>query len=129
MIERRGVIIVIFDLPVKTAVERRQYTAFRKSLIRSGYSFFQKSVYVKLLRNISTANREISKLRVTAPDSGEVQTLTMNLNVFRSLYSVRGIGFRLSVFADDLVFFGNEESIDIVIDDEQLMKMFEESEE
>lgn len=120
---RRGVLFVIFDLPMNTASERKQYTVFRKSLIRSGYVYFQKSVYVKLLRNISSASSEIIKVESFAPDAGEVQTLTMNLNVFHTLYTVRGLGFRVSDFSDDIVFFGKEGSEEM--EDEELLRLFE----
>ena len=116
---RRGVVFVIFDLPVKTGFERKEYTSFRKNLIRSGYVFFQKSVYVKLLRNISSAQNEINRVDRFAPKAGEIQTLTMNMNVFHTLYSVRGSGFSIEDFSDDVVFLGKEDSPEI--DDEKLL--------
>ena len=104
------------------ADERKQYTKFRKGLIRLGYSFFQKSVYVKLLRNISSASNEIKKVDAIAPAAGEVQVLTMNMKSFRSLFAVRGTGFHITEFSDDVVFLGNGSSIEI--DDEVMIRLF-----
>lgn len=124
MSDRRGVIFIIFDLPVQTVNERHQYAKFRKSILRSGYVFFQKSVYVKLLRNISSADNEIQKIDDLAPDAGEIQTITMNLNVFRTLHAVRGAEFHLSDFADDVVIWGKESNLDMMIEDEELVRLF-----
>ena len=38
-------LLVLFDLPVTTTEERREYTKFRKYLIKSGFMMFQESVY------------------------------------------------------------------------------------
>ena len=127
MSNRRGVLLVIFDLPVKTKEERRQYVRFRKKLLRSGYAFFQKSVYVKLLRNISYAAREIAKVALAAPKHGEIQVLPMNLNVFRSMFSICGEGFHLSEFADDIIFLGDEHSEEVEISDEEIVESYEAS--
>ena len=40
-------IIVMFDLPVVTSVERQEYTKFRKFLLKSGFIMMQESVYTK----------------------------------------------------------------------------------
>ena len=37
-------LLVLFDLPVTTTEERREYTKFRKYLIKSGFMMFQESV-------------------------------------------------------------------------------------
>lgn len=41
-------VFVFFDLPTATAAERREYSRFRKSLIKEGFLMMQESVYVKL---------------------------------------------------------------------------------
>lgn len=122
MNSRRGVIFVVFDLPVKTADERKQYTRFRKGLKHSGYSFFQKSVYIKLLRNTSSASNEIKKVDAIAPIAGEVQVLSLNMKSFRSLFAVRGSGFNITEFSDDVIFLGNESNMEM--DDEEMIRRF-----
>ena len=39
-------VIVFFDLPMKTANERKIYAEFRKNLIREGFLMILESVYV-----------------------------------------------------------------------------------
>ncbi len=41
-------LLVLFDLPVTTTEERREYTKFRKYLIKSGFMMFQESVYCRI---------------------------------------------------------------------------------
>ena len=44
-------ILVMFDLPVQTSLDRREYTKFRKHLIKSGFFMLQESVYCKISLN------------------------------------------------------------------------------
>lgn len=48
-------VMVLFDLPVLSDSERREYTRFRKFLIKSGFLMMQESVYVKLALNQTAA--------------------------------------------------------------------------
>lgn len=49
-------VIVFFDLPVKTKKDRREYSNFRKYLVKSGFMMMQESVYSKLALNQNVAN-------------------------------------------------------------------------
>ena len=51
-------IFAMFDLPVKTTEDRREYTRFRKYFLAEGYMMLQYSisvVHVKVLSHISDA--------------------------------------------------------------------------
>ena len=104
MADRRGVILVLFDLPVKTDESRRLYGRFRKWLRLNGYVMYQKSAYVKLLRNMESAVNEIGKLRAAAPEEGQVNAAAMTLAEFKQIQTVKGQAFNISFFSDDLVF-------------------------
>ena len=49
-------IIIFFDLPTVTYWDKREYTRFRKFLIKSGFIMMQESVYSKLANNSSVAS-------------------------------------------------------------------------
>ena len=55
-------VVIFFDLPMKTAVERKAYTEFRKNLIKEGFLMIQESVYVRVATTRESArfleNRE-----------------------------------------------------------------------
>lgn len=44
-------IMVLFDLPVLTEKQRRDYREFRKYLLKAGFFMMQESVYCKLVQN------------------------------------------------------------------------------
>lgn len=74
---------------------------------------FQKSVYIKLLRNISSAEMEKGWIKSHAPTNGRIHMLDMNLMEFRKLTAIRGESFNIGFFADDVVFVGREDGLDI----------------
>lgn len=92
-----------YDLPTDTAGQRAAYTRFRKQLIRAGFIMFEKSVYVKLLRNVSSVRDELVKTRSLLPSSGTVHVLPMSLGEFRGHVTLLGKPFRMDRFADDIV--------------------------
>ncbi len=70
-------VIVLFDLPVTTAAQRREYTRFRKFLLKSGFVMQQESVYSKLALNTMVAQRIAENVRKSKPNEGLVQMLTI----------------------------------------------------
>ena len=55
-------LMVFFDLPTETAKDRRNYTLFRKLLIKEGFIMMQESIYVKLALNNSKLEAVKQKL-------------------------------------------------------------------
>ena len=49
-------ILVMFDLPVITDTDRREYRKFRKFLILNGFLMLQESVYCKIAQNSVVAD-------------------------------------------------------------------------
>lgn len=68
-------VIVLFDLPVITVAQRREYTRFRKYLLKSGFVMQQESVYSKLALNTTVAQRISENVKKNKPDEGLVQML------------------------------------------------------
>lgn len=56
-------IMVLFDLPVETPLQRHNYGKFRRYLIKNGFMMMQESVYVKLALNQNTAAAIIDALK------------------------------------------------------------------
>jgi len=69
--------IVFFDLPMDSSADRRNYTRFRKYLIKSGYLMLQESVYSKLSLNASAQAAMLGDLRKHRPPAGKVQILNI----------------------------------------------------
>ncbi len=68
-------LIVFFDLPMETGQDRREYTRFRKLLIKNGFLMMQKSVYSKLAINQMVATAMLDVVRKHRPAHGTVQAL------------------------------------------------------
>lgn len=68
-------VIVMFDLPVITAANRREYVRFRKYLIKNGFMMMQESIYCKLAQNSTAADNIIGSIRKNKPEKGLVQVM------------------------------------------------------
>lgn len=80
----------MFDLPVLTAGERKNYRQFRKFLIKSGFVMLQESVYAKLTLNATAAKTVIDNIRKNTPEKGLVQILTVTEKQFAMMEYVCG---------------------------------------
>lgn len=54
--------ILMFDMPVETAEEKKAYRKFRQFLMDEGFIMHQFSIYSKLLLNNSANNAMIERL-------------------------------------------------------------------
>lgn len=78
-------IIVFFDLPTETALDKREYRNFRKLLIKNGFIMLQESVYSRIVLNPSIQRRVQETLRKNRPSNGLVQTLIITERQFASM--------------------------------------------
>ncbi|MDD4088905.1 MAG: CRISPR-associated endonuclease Cas2 [Tissierellia bacterium] len=91
-------VIVFFDLPTITKSDKREYTHFRKFLIKSGFLMLQESVYCKLALNTTVANTIVANVRKNKPKKGLVQLLTITEKQFSKMEFI--IGEALSEILD-----------------------------
>lgn len=66
-------IFVMYDLPMNEVEETREYTKFRKELIRLGFYQVQYSVYCKVVPNSNFIERLEKKLLPLIPSRGQVR--------------------------------------------------------
>lgn len=83
-------VIVLFDLPMVTTAERRQYTQFRKHLIKNGFLMMQESVYCKLAQNQAAADYIISNIKKNKPETGTVQVMKITEKQFSRMETIVG---------------------------------------
>lgn len=83
-------VIVFFDLPIQTAAERREYTRFRRGLIKNGFLMMQESVYTKIALNMTSAASIMQTVREMKPSSGMVQMLTVTEKQYARMEYVLG---------------------------------------
>lgn len=83
-------VIVFFDLPVKTKMDRRQYTLFRNFLLDQGFIMIQKSVYSKIVLNKSGAETVTRNIESNKPKEGNVQLLTISERQYENIRFIVG---------------------------------------
>lgn len=103
MLKKKYVMLVMYDLPMINSKEKKEADSFRKYLKRTGFSKIQKSVYVKLLRNYTNSEAEISKMKSRLPDTGVVNTLILRVEDFCKMQNLLGNAFDTDIFASDVI--------------------------
>lgn len=103
--------ILMFDMPIETAEERKAYRKFRKFLLSEGFIMHQFSVYSKLLLNNSANKAMIDRLQANNPKKGSITLLTVTEKQFARMIYLNGER-NTSVANSDrgLVFLGEDYS-------------------
>lgn len=83
-------LIVFFDLPVKTAKQRKDYRQFRKFLLKDGYLQLQESVYAKLVVNDGAAGAAVARLHKNRPPAGLVQVMKVSEAAYATMECITG---------------------------------------
>lgn len=83
-------IIVMFDLPMLTKADVRNYSKFRKFLVRSGFIMMQESVYSKIALNAAAAELVMKQVRFNKPPAGIVQMFMITEKQYSKIEYVVG---------------------------------------
>lgn len=78
-------VVVLFDLPVETQTDRRNYARFRKKLLKQGFSMLQYSVYGRHCASQENAAVHIKRVERNVPPDGEVRVLTVTDKQFERM--------------------------------------------
>lgn len=68
-------LFAMFDLPTDTKKARKDYTLFRKNLLKDGFSMVQYSVYVRHCASEENANVHYKRIKNFLPPEGEVRII------------------------------------------------------
>lgn len=75
-------LFAMFDLPVETSENRRDYTQFRKKLLSKGFTMLQYSVYAKHLPSEDAADILRMHIRAVLPPKGQVRLIMITDHQF-----------------------------------------------
>ncbi|MBR7059454.1 MAG: CRISPR-associated endonuclease Cas2 [Neisseriaceae bacterium] len=78
-------LIVFFDLPVKTAEERKIANRFRNALLKDGYQMLQLSVYSRIVRGRDALSKHEKRLIQMLPEKGNVRCLEVTEKQYASM--------------------------------------------
>lgn len=83
-------IMVFFDLPVKSAAQRREAARFRKFLLNDGYHMLQYSVYARVCNGMDAVEKHRTRVRQNLPDNGSVRMLTITEKQYEAIEILLG---------------------------------------
>lgn len=83
-------LLVMFDLPVTTAVQRRAATRFRNFLLNDGYSMMQFSIYVRLCNGADAINKHRLRVQDAVPAQGAVRMMAVTERQFAGMEILTG---------------------------------------
>lgn len=70
-------VMVMFDLPVVTKKDRKNYTEFRKNMMKDGFTMFQFSAYLRHCPSRENAEVHLKRIKKNLPPKGHVGILTI----------------------------------------------------
>ena len=70
-------VFAMFDLPVDSKDARRQYSRFRKELLKQGFMMLQYSVYARYVRSEETEQAYRRAVRASLPRDGQVRLISV----------------------------------------------------
>lgn len=78
-------LFAMFDLPVDEPELRREYTQFRKSLLKEGFTMLQYSVYVHYVASEETEAVYRNRVRQSLPSHGQVRVISLTDRQFEKM--------------------------------------------
>jgi len=83
-------VFVFFDLPTDTKTDRKNYSRFRKLLVKDGFSMVQYSIYSRHCNSRENADVHIKRVKGFLPPKGEVIIFTLTDKQFGMMEFFRG---------------------------------------
>lgn len=83
-------VLVLFDLPMVSAQEKRIYSKFRKYLIKNGFLMMQEFVYCKMALNQTAATSIMDGVRKNSPEEGIIQMLCITEKQYSKMECICG---------------------------------------
>jgi CRISPR-associated protein Cas2 len=83
-------VLVMFDLPVKTKMQRRAASRYRNMLLDMGFSMSQLSVYSKYLINGTGLLPILPAIKASVPPDGEVRVIRLTDDQWAGMYRFYG---------------------------------------
>lgn len=81
-------LVLFFDLPVETSIQRKAYRTFVKYLTSEGYIRVQYSVYAKLCINSNSAETAAKHVSIEAPADGDIRYLIITETQYQKITNV-----------------------------------------
>ena len=83
-------VLVFFDLPTETKIDRKRYARFRKEIMANGFSMFQFSMYLRHCPSKENSDVHIKKVKKILPPKGHVGIMCVTDKQFGMMEIFRG---------------------------------------
>lgn len=83
-------LLLLFDLPMVEDYEKKEYTNFRKELIKQGYFMIQFSVYMKCVNTQIKLESEIKKIYKYVPTNGNIRLIAITEKQYSNMEILLG---------------------------------------
>jgi CRISPR-associated protein Cas2 len=75
-------LVAMFDLPVETKENRKDYARFRKALLKDGFMMLQFSVYARYIPSEEAADAHRRTVKSVIPPLGQVRLVALTDHQF-----------------------------------------------
>lgn len=103
MIDRYMRVLIMYDLPMVSSKNKKDYRVFRKNLIKEGFIMMQESIYVKLVQNQQGADAAITYVKKVKPPDGLIQALVITEKQYGRIVYILGQSGSETVSSTDMV--------------------------
>lgn len=83
-------ILVFFDLPTETKMDRNIAGQFRKNILKDGFNMFQFSIYMRHCASKENADVHIKRVKKILPEKGHVGIMCITDKQFSMMEIYRG---------------------------------------
>ncbi|MDE2773171.1 MAG: CRISPR-associated endonuclease Cas2 [Gemmatimonadota bacterium] len=84
-------LIVLFDLPTATKLQRKAATRFRHNLLNEGFEMSQYSVYLRHCAGKEQADALARRIELVIPKEGKVHMIQITDKQYENIRTFRGI--------------------------------------
>jgi len=83
-------LVLVFDMPVNTKEERREYKKFRDYIMDDGFLMLQYSVYTRMCPNDYSVDKHIARVKSFKPKYGNIRIIKVTENQYLNMIMVHG---------------------------------------
>ncbi len=83
-------VMVMFDLPTETKLDRKFAAKFRKDMLKDGFTMFQFSMYLRHCMSSENAQVHVKRVKKLLPPRGHVGIFTITDKQFGMMEIFRG---------------------------------------
>ena len=100
-------VLILYDLPMSETEDRKEYSKFRRDILKLGCYLVQFSVYAKVIKNEIYYKSFIEKLKNILPEKGEVRVIKLTEKQYEDMLFLNGArnNFEKKISKNNLVVF------------------------